>query len=122
MNFVIRWLTTAIAVAVAVLIVPGIEVVGANAWLPILVVGAVLGLINATFGSFIKLVSFGCIIITFGLMNLIINAWLLYFSASAANALFGTGFIVNGFWPAFWGGIVISMVSMLLQIWFPSNK
>lgn len=122
MNFLIRWLSTSIAVAVAVVTVPGIDVVASPAWVTIVIVGAVLGLINATLGQLLKVSSIGCIILTFGLINLIINALLLMFAAWISRAVFGAGFLVAGFWPAFWGGIVISVVSLVLGIFLPYNK
>lgn len=122
MNFLIRWLSTSIAVAVAVVTVPGIDVVASPAWITIVIVGAVLGLINATIGQLLKVHSIGCIILTFGLINLIINALLLEFAAWISRAVFGAGFLVAGFWPAFWGGIVISVVSLVLGIFLPYDK
>lgn len=122
MNFLIRWLTTSIAVAVAVLIVPGIEVFARPAWVAIVIVGLVLGFINATIGTLMKIGSMGCIVLTFGLLNLVINALLLLLSAWVAQVLFNAAFVVTGFWPAFWGGIVISLTSLVLGIFLPYDK
>lgn len=122
MNFLIRWLTTSIAVAVAVLIVPGIDVLAQPAWITIVIVGAILGLINATIGTLVKIGSMGCIVLTFGLLNLVINALLLLITAWIAQVLFSAAFVVTGFWPAFWGGIVISLTTMVLSIFLPYNK
>lgn len=119
MKFIVKWFTTSIAVAVAVLIVPGISVGGNNPWLPIIIAGAALGLISATLGLILRIGSFGCIILTLGLFNLVINAWLLLAAAWTAQTLFGVPFVVDGFWPAFWGGIVISLVSTMLAIYIP---
>lgn len=122
MNFLIRWFTTSIAVAAAVLIVPGIEVTAHPAWVTILIVGAVLGFISATIGQLVKIGSMGCIVLTLGLLNLVINAFLLWASAWVSQALFDAAFVVNGFWPAFWGGIVVSLTSMLLGLFLPYDK
>lgn len=119
MRFLARWLSTSIAVAIAVLIVPGIEITGGDAWVPIIVVGGVLGFVNATLGTVLKIGSCGCIILTLGLFNLVINAWLLSAAAWVAQNLFDMPFIVEGFWPAFWGGIVISIISTILGIFLP---
>lgn len=116
MRFLLRWLVTSIAVAAAILIVPGIEVEG-NAWLAVLVSALILGLVNATLGLILKIGAIGCIIMTLGLFNLVINAVLLWLSSWIAQNWFGIGFIVDGFWPAFWGGIVIGIVSGVLN-WF----
>lgn len=122
MNFLIRWISTSIAVAAAVLIVPGIDVIAQPAWITIVIVGAILGFINATLGLLMKVGSMGCIVLTFGFFNLVINALLLWLSAWVAQVLFNAAFVVNGFWPAFWGGIVISLTSMVLGIFLPYDK
>lgn len=122
MNFLIRWFTTSIAVAAAVLIVPGIDVMAHPAWVTIVIVGAVLGFINATIGQLVKIGSMGCIVLTFGLLNLVINALLLWLAAWISQGLFDAAFAVNGFWPAFWGGIVISLTSLLLGIFLPYDN
>lgn len=118
-SFIVRWVITAVAVAVAVLLVPGIEIVGSVFW-TLVFVGGVLGLISATLGSVIKFGAMGCIIMTLGFMNLVINAGLLLLTESVAH-FFGFGFFVNGFWPALWGGVIISIVSMVLG-WFVPNE
>lgn len=116
MRFLIRWLITSIAVAAAVALVPGIDVAG-NAWVAVVFSALIVGLVNATLGFIFKIGAFGCIIMTLGLFNLVINALMLWLSSTIAQDWFGLGFIVDGFWPAFWGSIVISLVSGVLS-WF----
>lgn len=116
MRFLLRWLITSIAVAAAVVLVPGIDVSG-NAWLAVILSALIIGVINATLGLIVKIGAIGCIVMTLGLFNLIINAALLWLSSWIAQNWFNIGFSVDGFWPAFWGGIVISVVSGLLG-WF----
>lgn len=120
MRFLLRWTVTAIAVAVAVMLIPGIDVYGPNAWLAILVGALVLGLLNATLGLVIKIGAIGCIVMTLGLFNLVINAGMLMLASWVSQNWFDLGFSVDGFWPAFWGGIVISLVSGVLN-WFVPN-
>lgn len=115
-RFMVRWLVSSIAVAAAALIVPGIEVSG-NAWLAVLGGALIVGLVNATIGVLVKIGAIGCIVMTLGLFNLVINAWMLWAASWIAENWFDVGFHVRGFWPAFWGGIVISIVSGLLN-WF----
>ncbi|MCL2503836.1 MAG: phage holin family protein [Coriobacteriia bacterium] len=125
MKFLVRWLVTSIAVAAAAILVPGIEVSG-NAVAAVIFSALIIGLVNATLGLVLKIGAIGCIVFTLGLFNLVINAWLLWFSGWIAQG-FGFGFHVMGFWPAFWGSIVISIVSGTLN-WFvtehdrPSRK
>lgn len=120
MRFLMRWLVTSIAVAAAILVVPGIEVSGPNAWLAIVVGALVLGLLNATVGMIVRIGAIGCIIMTLGLFNLVINAGMLLLASKVSESWFNLGFHVNGFWPALFGGIVISIVSGLLS-WFLPN-
>ena len=79
MRFVIRWLVSAISVAAAVLLVPGFRVEG-NAFVAIVVAALVIGFVNATIGLLLKIGAFGCIVMTLGLFNLVINAALLWVS------------------------------------------
>lgn len=116
MRFLLRWLITSIAVAAAIVLVPGIEVVG-TAWAAVVFAALILGLVNATLGLIFKIGAFGCIILTLGLFNLVINALMLWLASWIAQNWFGLGFVVEGFWPAFWGSIVISIVSAVLS-WF----
>lgn len=120
-KFLIRWLATSVSVAVAVLLVSGIRIEGDSVWLPLLMVGLIVGLVSSTIGIFVKIGAFGCIIMTLGLMNLVINAGLLMLSANIAQ-FFGVPFYIDGFWPAFWGSIVISLTSTLLSTVLPIKE
>jgi putative membrane protein len=70
----------------------------------------VIGLVNATIGFFLKLITFPLTILTLGIFWLVINALML----ELASALV-PGFIVQGFWSAFFGAIVLSLVSTVLR-------
>ena len=123
MRFLIRWLGTAVAVAVAIWIVPGIKVdYTGNMWWTLLVVAAVLGFISATLGAVLKFISFPLIVLSLGIFNLLINTALLSFSAWLANSLFGTGLIITSFWSCLFGALVISIVSMLMWAILPDGK
>lgn len=122
MRFLTRWLVTSIAVAAAILIVPGIEVSGPNAWLAIVIGALVLGLLNATLGIVLRVGAIGCIIMTLGFFNLVINAGMLMAASWVSENWFSLGFHVTGFWPAFWGGIVISIVSGVLNVFVPNDS
>lgn len=115
MRFLARWLISSVAVAIAAALIPGIEITG-NAWLAVVVSALIVGLVNATLGLVFKIGAIGCTIMTLGVFNLVINALMLWLSSWIAQAV-GLGFVVDGFWPAFWGGIVISIVSGMLN-WF----
>jgi putative membrane protein len=118
-----RWLITAIAVAAAVLLIPGITVSGdSNTIIAIVATGAILATINVVIRPILQFLSCGCIIATLGLFTLVINAGTLWLASWMAQNWFGIGFRVDGFWPAFWGGLVISIVSFLLSIFIPEPQ
>ena len=119
MRLLIRWVVTALAVAAAVAFVPGINVDGGSAIVTVIVVAAVLGFVNAIIRPILKFLSCGLIIATLGLFTLVINAATLMIAGSWSNSLFHTGFTIDGFWPAFWGAIIISIVSFLLSVFVP---
>lgn len=117
-----RWLVTSIAVAAAVLVIPGIEVTGENAVIAIIVGAGLLGLLNATLGFVLKVGAFGCILMTFGLFSVVINAGMLMLASWVSQNWFDLGFRVDGFWAAFWGSLVISIVSGVLNAFVPRDE
>jgi putative membrane protein len=119
-RLLIRWLITAVAVAAAIFLVPGMHVAPGNSGLfTVAIVAVVLGLVNAFIRPVLKFLSCGLIIATLGLFTLVINALMLMLAGSWANGLFGAGLTIDGFWTAFWGSIVISIVSFLLSVFIP---
>jgi len=83
-------------------------------WWTLIVVAAILALVNATVGLVLKVLSLPLIILTLGLFGVVVNALMLKFAAWLSNGIFGTGFYVDGFWPAVWASIIISIVSAFL--------
>lgn len=112
MAFFIRLLVNAAALWVATQIVPGVSYAG-GLW-PFLGVAFVFGLVNATIGPITKLLTCPLILLTLGLFALVINGLMLWLTSSLSES-FGWGFRVTGFWPAFFGGLVVSIVSALLS-------
>jgi putative membrane protein len=102
-----QWLLYAIALMVVSRIVPGFVVTGL--W-PALIASLVIGLLNATIGFFLKIVTFPFIIITLGLFLLVINALMILLASSIVR-----GFHVRGFVPAFWGAVVLALLGMLIK-------
>src|SRR6201988_1184922 len=108
LRLLLHWVLSAIAVWVMAQIVPGITLVGPkNA----LIAALVIGLINATIGLVLKVITFPLTLLTLGLFWLVINALML----ELASALLAPGFQVHGFLAAFLGAIVLSLVNMLLK-------
>jgi len=120
-NILIRWLITALAVVAAAALVPGITVTGANGWLTVIVMAAVLGLINAIIRPILALLSCGCIVATLGLFMLVINTFTFWLASYVTN-LFNLGFSVENLWAAFLGALVVSIVSFLLSMVFVDDR
>ena len=113
MGFVVRLLVNAAALWVATEVVPGVTYRGGI--LPFVLVALLFGVINATLRPLTKLLTCPLILLTLGLFALIVNGLMLWITSSLATAL-GLGFHVYGFWAAFWGALVVSIVSTLLSM------
>ena len=75
-----------------------------------LIAAVVIRLVNGTIGALLKVVTFLLTIVTFGVFWLLINALMLKFAA-----FFVPGFEVRGLWPAFWGGLILSLLNMAIR-------
>lgn len=111
--FFIRWMVTTVAVFAAEKVLPGISCSSLGA---LLGASLLLGIINAFVRPFLLLLSIPFIIITMGLFIFVVNALLLLFVAQIIPA-----FHVEGFWNAFVGAIIISIVSWILSSFFRTS-
>ena len=111
MSFLIRLLVNAAALWVATRFVTGVTYTGAL--MPIIGVALVFGIINAIIRPILKLFTFPLLILTLGLFTFVLNGLMLWLTSSVSGRL-GLGFHVDGFWPAFWGALVVSIVSAVL--------
>ena len=102
-SFLQRWIITTLAVLVAVAIVPGITYDKA---VDLFVASLLLGILNAFLRPIMLLLALPLVILTLGLFILVINAFVLYFVGYLLQ-----GFHVEGFWSAFFGALIISIVS-----------
>jgi putative membrane protein len=109
MRLLIRWAINAIAIWVAIELVPGIEHTGSGASL--LLIALVFGLVNALIRPLLTLLTCPLIILTLGLFVLVVNALMLGLTAWLLPSL-----TVDGFWPAFWGALIISIVSSVISM------
>jgi putative membrane protein len=118
MRFLLRVLVSAAALGVATAVVPGIELLAGSGWSRVgtlLAVAVIFGLINATLKPLIKVVGCAFYVLTLGLAALVVNGLLLWLTSVIAGDL-TLPFHVTGFWPAFWGAIVVGLVSWLLNL------
>ena len=106
-SFLQRWLINAIAVMVAANLIKGIQYQTLSG---LLVASLLLGIFNALLRPLLVLLSLPLVIFTLGLFTLVINALLLYFVGSLVKS-----FVVADFWAAFWGALIISIVSLILN-------
>ena len=111
-EFFIRWFVTAVSVFVAAWIVPGIDY---TTFTGLAFASLLLGIVNALVRPVLLILCLPLILVTMGLFILVLNALLLWF---VSGILPGSSFIVSGFWAAFWGGLVISIVSWILSAFF----
>ena len=111
MNFFVRLLVNMAALWVATRIVSGVTYDGG--WLPLIGVAIVFGVMNTIVGAVAKMLTFPIIIVTLGLFLFVINGLMLWLTSRISEAL-DLGFRVDGFWPAFWGALVVSIVSTML--------
>jgi len=110
-HLTLRLLVTSLALWVAVELVSGIEFTGT----PLALVGVALvfGVVNAVLKPILTILTCPLILLTLGFFTLVINAILLMATSSLSQSL-GLGFRVAGFWPAFWGGLLIGIASTVL--------
>ena len=118
MRLIIRVLVTAASLFVAAALVPGIELTAGSTLSKVttlVVVALIFGIVNAVLKPIVKTV--GCVfyILTLGLIGLVVNALLLWLTSWVAGKL-SEPFHITGFWPAFWGAIIIGVVGWLLNI------
>ncbi|MEA2666805.1 MAG: putative rane protein [Candidatus Eremiobacteraeota bacterium] len=107
MGFLIRLVVNALAMLCVAYIVPGVHVTGFGG---ALIAALILGIVNAVLRPILVILSLPLEILTLGLFTLVINALLFWLVGRL-----GVGLYVDGFWPAFWGAIVMSIVSWILS-------
>jgi putative membrane protein len=113
---IISWLITAAALVAAAYLVPGISVGGGDGLAVVLITAAILGLVNVLVKPLLSVLSCGLIVLTLGLFLVVINALSLWLASWIAQTWFNVGFVVDGFWPAVWGSIIVSIISFFLSM------
>lgn len=113
MAFLFRLLINAAALWVAIRLVPGITFGGDE--VALLLVALVFGVVNAIVRPVLLILSLPVLVLTLGLFTFVLNALMLWLTSALSGAL-GLGFHVSGFWPAFLGALVVTIVSALLSL------
>jgi putative membrane protein len=107
MRLLLHWILSALALLVVSHLVPGFQV---NGLLPALIAAVVIGLLNATLGLFLKIITIPFSILTLGIFLLVINGLMILLASAIVP-----GFHVVGFGPAFWGALVLALLGMLIR-------
>ncbi|MEW2357471.1 phage holin family protein [Spirillospora sp. NPDC029432] len=118
MRILLKIAITAVALGVATLLISGIDVEGDTTGRRVLTlvgVAVIFGLVNAIIKPIVKTLGCALYILTLGLIGLVVNALLLLLTGWLANEL-GLPFNVDGFWPAFFGAIIVGVVGWLLDL------
>ncbi|GLY14019.1 phage holin family protein [Kineosporia rhizophila] len=124
MNILIKIVVNAVAIWVATALVPGVEVTGDDTGqtvLTLLVVGAIFGLVNAVVKPVVKLFSLPFYFITLGLFAFVVNALMLELVAWLSGRLNISFTIDDFFWSALGAAVVVTFVSMVLNLVLPDS-
>jgi putative membrane protein len=116
-KFILRWAINAIALYLAVLILPG-RIDLQSGLVSIIWLALIFGLINALFGPLLKFLTCPLILLTLGLFTVVINTFLFWLTSVIGKSLFGLELVINDpvWWNAFLGGLVVSVVSVVLTL------
>jgi putative membrane protein len=107
MLLIISWILSALSLVIVAHLIPGFEI---KSFWSALLAAVVIGLINATLGFILKILTLPISILTFGIFLFVINALMLKFAT-----FFVPGFEVNSFWSAFFGAIVLAILNVVLK-------
>lgn len=113
MKILVHWFLSAIAVWLVSEIVPGFNVASLGS---AFIAAVAIGLVNATLGFVLKIVTFPLTVLTLGLFWIVINALMLLLAAH-----FVPGFAISGFMAAFFGAIALSVLNLVLRELFPNR-
>jgi putative membrane protein len=114
MRWIIHWIVNAAILALVVNVVPGYHVSSVTS---LLIATLVLGVVNATLGVFLKVITFPLTVLTFGIFWLVINALMIELVGNIVP-----GFYVLNFRAAFLGAIVLAIVNTLLKMLMPKPE
>lgn len=114
-KFILRWVINAIALYLAILIVPGISL--NSGIVSIIWLALIFGLVNALFRPLISLLTCPLIVLTLGLFTLVINTFLFWLT-SVIGQSFGLALVITQpvWWNAFLGGLIVSIVSVVMTL------
>lgn len=107
-GFLLKWLVNIFTLLAVVSIIKGIEI---DHWQTAVLAALVLGLVNAFLKPFIILFTLPINVFSLGFFTLVINGLMLFFVSKMVE-----GFNITGFWSAFWGALLFSIISFILSL------
>ena len=115
-KFLLRWLINGIALYIAINLLPGLSLANESpasyVWIAL-----IFGLLNASVRPILKLLTCPLILLTLGLFTLVVNTAMFYLTRWVGD-FFDIGLQIDNFWAAFWGAVIVSLVSVLLTFIF----
>jgi len=120
LNFITRWLVHAAGFLAAIVIVPGITLTHTGQK-DLIAIVLITGLINSVLGPLFKFFTFPFVLLTMGLWLWVVNMIMFWFAGYLGKSI-GFGFTVNGFWPVFFGAIIVSLVSTIFGNLLINNR
>ena len=126
MHFLIKVAVNAVALWIAAIVVKGINLAeSSHAWtskvVTIVLVALIFGLVNAVVKPIAKLLSFPFIVLTLGLFTFVVNAFMLQITEWISKPLGLSFTITHFFWDAIMGAVIITLVSMVLNLVLPDG-
>jgi putative membrane protein len=118
-SLLLHWLLNAAALWAAAWLLPGLDFHGT--FVELLLVAALFGIVNSLVRPILTVLTCPLILVTLGLFTLVINALMLMLTG-ALSEQWGLGFTVTGFWAAFFGGLVVGLVSVVLSLLLPGKR
>ena len=121
-KFFVRWFINAVAMYAAIYLLQGHGIIPqTDNWVDFIWLALIFGLINAIIKPILMVASCPLLILSLGLGTLLVNT-LLFYLAGVIGTQFGVGFTVDGFWPAFLGALIVSVVSIVLSAIFRDER
>ena len=122
-GFLIRLIINSVALYAAIAIMDGNGLTATTeTWYSYVILGFIFGIVNALVRPVIKLLTCPLIVLTLGLFTLLINTGMFYLAGWLATKIAGFGFTVDTFWGAFFGGLITSVVSVILSVVLDDDK
>ena len=107
MRLLLNWILSAVALLIVSHLVGGFYVASFTS---ALIAALVVGFVNATLGFLLKIITFPLTLVTFGIFWFVINALMIELASAVVP-----GFVVTGLWPAFWGGLILSLLNIAVR-------